>query len=566
MRGMKTVEHKRQQNGAALPIAIAALVFIIVPMTGLAIDVGIIYAVRSRLQSAVDGAALAAARALVLGSTIASQESTAKQNAVNWFNANFPTGTWATNNTVMGISNVAIDDSSVPNMAKITITATTVVPTWFMKYLKYDSTNLGVIGQSSRRDVVAMMVLDRSGSMNNTASCPSLISAAKLFVGQFANGRDHIGMLSFSDNIYLHSSPIQDFRAKLGYTAPDGTSGTGEIDKIACAGGTSTPMALSAGYNELYKLALPGAYNTLLLETDGLPNTLLQNSYDSTLLTTNKTNLLNTSACTDKNNKTVAGGGFNVGTAIPSWSAGQAMGSGSYSFAGAPSGNIPQGMVHEIYSSDPSQNSGNHYFLVSFGKYWTPTDTNSPHSYVNSVGLSSNVGSGGTAPGCGAWAIGGFGQTYTTPYSTDFAYLPATDVFGNQLNPSNHAPYKAITYASGKITVNWQNYHDGSLNATDDAAYNMRTNTTLPVTVYAIGLGGNAVGVDTPDYILLQRLANDPNADLYSGSNLYPACSTEPTCVTNSTQPQGTFAFSTTKAGLAAAFSSIASQVLRLSK
>ena len=175
------------------------------------------------------------------------------------------------------------------------------------------------------------------------------------------------------------------------------------------------------------------------------------------------------------------------------------MGSGSYNFSGAPSGNIPAGMVHEIYSSDPSQNSGNHYFLVSFGKYWTPLDSNSPHSYLNSIGLSTT-----TAPGCGAWAVGGVGKgPILSPYTTDFAYLPATDVFGNQLNPSNHGAFQTgITTSGGKITVNWQNYHDGSLNATDDAAYNMRTNTTLPVTVYAIGLGGNAVGVDTPDYIL----------------------------------------------------------------
>lgn len=145
--------------------------------------------------------------------------------------------------------------------------------------------------------------------------------------------------------------------------------------------------------------------------------------------------------------------------------------------------------------------------------------------------------------------------------------MPATDVFGNQLNPSNHGAYQTgITTTGGKINVNWQNYQDGALNATDDAAYSMRTNTTLPVTVYAIGLGGNAVGIDSPDYILLQRVANDPNADLYSGSSLYPACSSEPSCTTYSTEPQGTFAFSTTKASLAAAFSSIASQVLRLSK
>ena len=62
----------------------AALVFII-PAVGLAIDVGYVYAIKSKLQAAVDGAALAAARGLSLGQSTASQTASAKQNAVNWF-------------------------------------------------------------------------------------------------------------------------------------------------------------------------------------------------------------------------------------------------------------------------------------------------------------------------------------------------------------------------------------------------------------------------------------------------------------------------------------------------
>lgn len=560
MRDMKQSERKRRERGSTLLVGIASLVFIIVPMSGLAIDVGIIYAVRSRLQASVDGAALAAARALVLGQTITSQESTARQNAVNWFYANFPNGTWATTGTVMGTSNVAIDDTSVPNLAKIQITATTVVPTWFLKYLNFSTTNLGVIGQSSRRDVVAMMVLDRSGSMTSTVgACASLITAGKIFTGQFAAGRDRVGLISFSDNVYIHSAPSTSFQTVLGYTNSSGT-GTGELDTITCAGGTSTAMAMSVGFNELYQLNLPGAFNTLLLETDGLPNTLLQNSYNSALAGTNKTNLSNSSACKDKNNKTVAGGGFNNAAAIPQWTAANStmLGSGSYAFPGAPGGTIPAGMVHEVYSSDPSQNSGNHYLILSFNGYYS-----NPTKYTNSVYVSA-------ATGC---ALNG-GQTVYSPYTTtDFAWFPSTDVFGNQLSPSNHSAYQTgITTSGGNITVNWQNYHSGALNATDDVAYNMRTNATIPTTVYAIGLGGNtSSGSDPPDFILLQRVANDPNADLYwatpseSGPQ-YPACSTEPTCITYANQPQGVFAFSYSQAQLAAAFRSIASQVLRLSE
>ena len=572
MRDMKQSKRGGGERGSTLIVGIASLVFIIVPMSGLAVDVGIIYAVRSRLQASVDGAALAAARALVLGQTITSQESTARQNAVNWFYANFPSGTWATTGTVMGTSNVVIDDNSVPNLAKIQITATTVVPTWFLKYLSFNSTNLGVIGQASRRDVVAMMVLDRSGSMNSTAgACASLISSGKIFTGQFAPGRDRIGLISFSDNVYIHSAPSTSFQATLGYTASYG-SGTGELDTITCAGGTSTPMALSWGFNEIYQLNLPGAFNTLLLETDGLPNTLLQNSYNSAA---NTVNLSATSTCVDKNNKTYKpvganpGGGFNNAASIPAWTTtapAGGMGAGSYNWAGAPGGVIPTGMVHQIYSSDPNQtDSGQtHYFYMTFGPYYS-----NPTKYNNSVFLTNT-----TAKGC---IFDAAPQTVFSPYSgTDFAYFPSTDVFGNQLLPSNHAAYQtAITTSGGNITVNWQNYHNGALNATDDIAYRMRTDPTIPTTVYAIGLGGNTgSGSSPPDTILLQRVANDPNADLFWSSPetgpQYPACSTEPTCITYTSganaQPQGVFAFSFNQAQLAAAFRSIASQVLRLSE
>src|SRR5215468_7205350 len=100
--------NRNGEKGVSLLIGIVSLVFVI-PMVGLSVDTGFLYTTRSKLQGAVDGAALAAARALTLGQTIQSQEDTAKQNAVNWFYANFPTGTWATQNTVMSTSNVTID-------------------------------------------------------------------------------------------------------------------------------------------------------------------------------------------------------------------------------------------------------------------------------------------------------------------------------------------------------------------------------------------------------------------------------------------------------------------------
>ena len=85
---------KDREKGISLMLAVISLIFII-PMIGLAVDVGMLYVVKARLQGAVDGASLAAARALNLGQTTAAQATSAKQNAVNWFYANFPAGSWS---------------------------------------------------------------------------------------------------------------------------------------------------------------------------------------------------------------------------------------------------------------------------------------------------------------------------------------------------------------------------------------------------------------------------------------------------------------------------------------
>ena len=68
---MQTQRRRNRQSGATLFLAIAALVWVVIPMLGLMVDIGILYSAKARLQAAVDGAALAAARALNLGQTTA---------------------------------------------------------------------------------------------------------------------------------------------------------------------------------------------------------------------------------------------------------------------------------------------------------------------------------------------------------------------------------------------------------------------------------------------------------------------------------------------------------------
>ena len=178
------------------------------------------------------------------------------------------------------------------NVRSIQVTASSNVPTYFMKWFNINSTTITAIGTASRRDVVIMMVMDRSGSMNSNNGCANMSSAAKIFTGQFAAGRDQIGMVEFGDTAWVDSSPTTDFQTVLGYTNNLG-SGSGLIDTINCNDNTNTPQALSLGYNELYKANLPGAFNILMFFTDGIPNSMTLNFQNV---------MLNTSGCQDSEN------------------------------------------------------------------------------------------------------------------------------------------------------------------------------------------------------------------------------------------------------------------------
>lgn len=570
---MKFRQNRKRQKGISLVVTIAGLVWVIMPMLGLVVDLGILYSAKSRLQAAVDGAALAAARALTLGSTTAAQALSAQQNAVNWFYANFPSSSnWNTNNTSMSTGTVSVAEDNSNYVRTVTVTATTTVPAWFMAYFGFKGTTLSLTGQASRKDMVAMIVLDRSGSMcsvngaipngmppcgENSAgtACAAMIQDAKSFTSFFAEGRDQIGLLSFSDGWYLESPPVTDFQSKLGSATNNGT-----LDNLTCNGGTGTAAAISMAYNELYKIAEPKAMNIIMLMTDGLPNTLAYNFYSTPGMTSTLA-LKSNSNCQDTSGKTPSTGWKTVAS-VPSWTTGVNMNNGSN--PGFMS-NVPSGAIGAFYTADPAQKAASGaYQIVLFNPVQGGDSSSNNSSFISTA-------AGKAGAGCAFSNAGSQDTNYA-----DFAWLPSQDVFGNQVAPNNEYQSLALTGGHNVLTGpsagngfdlsnDWTATHAASLNATDNAAYNIRSNGTLPAFVFVIGLGGN--NGDPPDAILLQRMANDPNGDTLNTSNpAFNTCSTEATCVNYPSQPQGTFYYAPSSSQLAQAFLAMASQILRLSQ
>jgi uncharacterized membrane protein len=137
------------ESGITLLAGAVSLLFII-PSIGLGIDVGFLYAAKVKLQASVDGAALAAARSLDTGSTAGAQTTPVENTAVNWFNSNFPSGTFGTLNTVMGTDNVHVfGDPNNPKIRKVTVTATTKVNTFFTHWLGYATASIDATGNAA---------------------------------------------------------------------------------------------------------------------------------------------------------------------------------------------------------------------------------------------------------------------------------------------------------------------------------------------------------------------------------------------------------------------------------
>lgn len=526
-----------KEKGTALILGITSLCFVI-PAVGLSVDVGFLYANKARLQASVDGAALAAARALNLGETTAAQASAAQQNAVNWFYANSPVGNWNTFDVDMDVNDVAVfDDPNNPNLRIVDLSASLSVPTYFMNWFNIGETRISAAGTASRRDAVIMMVLDRSGSMNDPpGACNIMKQAAKIFTGQFANGRDRIGLVSYGSGTYLHSAPTTNFRSVLGYSDAQG-SGNGSIDNIVCGGGTSTAQAVSLAYEELRKINLPGALNIIMLETDGLPNTLTINLWDNSTNTYGLQPQSYGNGCDDNNNLSLSENGWGSYSVRRRW----INFNMNYSFL--PS--TAAGTVGALYKSDPSQGR---YFFAMMDPFDEDADGYDWLSTRN----------------C-RWGSNGGGQNMS-----DLAWVPATDIWGNELNPALNR-YKPVTMNgthvwfeyNSNFNATWTNYNNAVFNATDNAAYRARAVAAFPIGVFVIGLGGQ--GSDDPDLTLLQRMANDDQGDRFGSPAAYGPCADNPDCVHYNNQLTGTFVFSNNTANLRQAFLLLSSQILRLS-
>ncbi|MCX6623573.1 MAG: VWA domain-containing protein [Acidobacteria bacterium] len=547
-------------------LLIACLLLFIVPIIGLVVDCSLIYFVRTRITAAADAAALAAARSLNLGLTVAAQNTAAVTRAQAFFDANFPSAAYGTRNTSM---TVTLTQGATPSTLQTLYVSTlgqTDAPTYFMNIFNIDHVTVKVNGQAARRNINLMLVLDRSGSMANTqpstsdTACNLMKSAAKNFVTYFSNNRDTLALVTFESAYYLTFAPNQNFNPAIN-TA---------IDGISCSGGTNTSSALNQAYVQLQNINQPSALNVIVLFTDGQPSVLTCDFPVKRKQDTRK--------------------GDGNGTALSPSAMYPAAGSNSTNYA------IPPSSCTDVSGDQWYKSSGSPTYTNPAGPYnpnWVPFQVGNPGAGATNftirggLAYAGNLAVNGTTMGLYGWnnssatittsGTCGFQQASwgLDAVRRDIAYIPATDIWGNSTTgfrtnwifpdrtnfsgADNFTSNTESTYNNHIRPDSAQTVANAAYNVTDAQGSAIRADTSLIPVIYTIGLGGNdasGYGVDTE---LLLRLANvqtgvDPSGTVINN----PIYST--------TQGQGLYAYAPNSTELNQAFALIASSVLRLSR
>jgi Flp pilus assembly protein TadG len=252
----------RQRGAVAIMVALAMLVLLAV--VGLAIDAGLAYLVKARLNAAVDSAALAAARAAPAGDNETAQRASAQAAANDFFAANIP-ATYLLSKPKLLETNVAFDGRGT---VTVDVRAEAPMPVSIMQVLGFTALKPVAYAQTIRRDLDMAFVIDTSGSMKSSAA--ALRTSAKSFLNKFNVVQDRVGLLSFGYGAEAET-PIRD--SARGF---DRAAMFGKINQLVFDPSTNSAEGMWQARNELQRIPSEkrSSMRVIVFFSDGVPTAL----------------------------------------------------------------------------------------------------------------------------------------------------------------------------------------------------------------------------------------------------------------------------------------------------
>ncbi len=458
---LKTRKQTRGRKGFTLIYTTLTLAFILLPMGGLAIDFGILYNIKVRLQTACDGAAIGAGYLLHAATDLSNQTqlNAITSAAQTYFNANFPTHYFGAT-----VSSYNCNVTSTSAGKTITVTATATVPALLLRVLKITSSQVSATAVSNVKFINMMLVVDRSGSVLAEGASATIQSALNTFVANsstsyLVDGVDTVGMISFGATWNLDYTPTTHFQ-----------SGTPAISTaitnipFSSNNGTNTGEGLFQAWTQLYITNLPSALNVIVLLTDGRPSGFTGSFTPSS-----------TSSCSKKTAKLGVLQTFvGLGGSYPFWppptsGSGDTFGLIASTYQGTETSYLPSGSSGCAYAA-----SGGGQFAYNLAN--VSSDFSSAfHASVGPVDRLSSNSSYHNSAGTGISTQSGY---YTSP--------------GTSMADPRSGRYAAFNYADNIATL-------------------IRQDTNLKPMMFVIGLNYTDQVTEPLDADWLARLANDPN-------------------------------------------------------
>ncbi len=248
----------RQRGAIAIMVAISMVVLL--GVVGLAIDGGLAYLVKARLNAAVDSAALAGARAVTTGNNEAEQRASAKAAAEDFFKANIP------DNYLLSTPKILSTTVTFKaGQAIIDVVADAKMPVSIMQVMGFESLTPIAAAQTIRSDLDMALVIDTSGSLKGSAA--TVRNSSKSFLSRFNVTQDRVSLIHFASGVET-DNPFD--TSSRGF---DRTSMNATITNYNFAGGTSSFEGVWKAREQLNSVPLANrsTMRVIVFFSDGAP-------------------------------------------------------------------------------------------------------------------------------------------------------------------------------------------------------------------------------------------------------------------------------------------------------